>query len=173
MHRWAFPTPTLWSEHRHIGGDSQYTSKMDEFQAMVDDLKFKALTWTSMQSLEGDCAMNASECFTEQSCLPKWASAPKDGGQSTISVISDFPHLHSTEARSRFCDNLEVLVQSARRPTILLVTDSGLPCMDALLCCSPSSCLPELTVWGSLGVSRKFCNVMCQSCLFRKHQICV
>eukprot|EP00892_Ulva_mutabilis_P009836 jgi/Ulvmu1/7224/UM035_0010.1 len=127
VHQWAFPTPTLWSEHRHIGADSLYTSKMDEFQAMVGDMKYTALTWTSAQALEKcmlDDSARRSHHTSQQPFLPKWA-APRDGTSLTISVISDFPHLHSVEARSQFCDQLMVLVQSARRPTILLVTDSG------------------------------------------------
>lgn len=127
MHRWAFPTPTLWSEHRHIGSESRYISKMDEFQSMVDHLKFKALTWTSTQDLE-HCTLDADKrgWSIEQTGLPKWADARNVTSSPTISVISDFPHLHSPEAQSQFCDNLMVLVQSAKRPTILLVTESGL-----------------------------------------------
>lgn len=127
VHRWAFPTPTLWSEHRHIGAESRYVSKMDEFQAMVGDMKFNALTWTSTQALD-NCSLekrgDGSLTGCRQACVPKWAP-PEDVKSCTISIINDFPHLHSPEARSQFCDHLMVLVQSARRPTILLVTDSG------------------------------------------------
>lgn len=94
---------------------------------MVDHLKFKALTWTSTQDLE-HCTLDADKrgWSIEQTGLPKWADARNVTSSPTISVISDFPHLHSPEAQSQFCDNLMVLVQSAKRPTILLVTESGL-----------------------------------------------
>jgi hypothetical protein len=145
---WSFPAPTLWSETKHIGG-SEYTSKMAEFEAFVDRAKLKALPFQHVSA--SDPAGPPSSQFFSMLQLgnakgsgqssqnsEKAASSTTDVKQpaQSLLVVSDFPHLHNTDARDRFKQSLAALVSTAQGPTVILVTDSGVlrPCVAPPRC---------------------------------------
>jgi hypothetical protein len=128
---WAFPAPTLYTELKHIGSGG-YTSKLAEFEAFVDRVKLKSLQW---QPVAGSAVVasatqlrhtqDAGSRGSSQTLSQPLHRSVAANNQSSILVLSDFPHLQSPEAREQFRDMLGVLVRTCEAPTIILVPDSG------------------------------------------------
>uniref|UniRef100_A0A5B6ZLH2 Cell cycle checkpoint protein RAD17 n=1 Tax=Davidia involucrata TaxID=16924 RepID=A0A5B6ZLH2_DAVIN len=96
---WNMPTPTIWQEHLHNSNSGIcYTSKLDEFENFVERIR-------------------------------KYGMIPSNitGGSQTsiIFLIDDLPVANGKVAYRRLHSCLHFLVQSARIPTAILITEYG------------------------------------------------
>jgi hypothetical protein len=149
---WAFPTVTLWNEHKHLGAlDTQYMSKVEAFRELVDRSKLNTLPLTrhlsnpppangalSLSQSAGGAASMATQrspselqssaapvVDADQAAPPHTATGQAVAQNPPITIIADFPHLSGMEAREQLCDLLVLLAQSASKPVIVLLTESG------------------------------------------------
>ncbi|CAJ1942319.1 unnamed protein product [Sphenostylis stenocarpa] len=99
VYGWNTPTPVIWQEHLYNSGTgTQYSSKLDEFESFVERVRKYGLLLTS----------NTGE------------SKP-----SIILVIDDLPMTNGKSAFGRLKNCLQLLVNSTRIPTAILLTDYG------------------------------------------------
>ncbi|GMH06560.1 hypothetical protein Nepgr_008400 [Nepenthes gracilis] len=105
---WNTPTPTIWKEHVHnLHSGIHYISKLDEFENFVERARKYGLLSSSI-----------------------------DGSASKILLIDDLPMASGKVAHGRLSKCLQLLVKSARVPTLILITDYGRPdSPDASVCC--------------------------------------
>ncbi|XP_059623455.1 cell cycle checkpoint protein RAD17 isoform X2 [Cornus florida] len=94
---WNTPTPTIWQEHLHNSNSGlRYTSKLDEFENFVERIRKYGMIPSSF-----------------------------NGGSQTsiVLLIDDLPVANGKVAYRRLNSCLHLLVQSARVPTAILITD--------------------------------------------------
>ncbi|XP_047311250.1 cell cycle checkpoint protein RAD17 isoform X2 [Impatiens glandulifera] len=96
---WNAPTPTNWQEYVHTSSSGVcYTSKLEEFETFVEKIRKYGVISTS-HSTSGEAR------------------------SSTILVIDDLPMTNGRSAYARLLRCLHLLVQFARTPTIILITE--------------------------------------------------
>lgn len=151
VNTWAVPDPTLWSEHRHTSSEfsTPYTSKLGAYESMINRIKFQSLSFrpptqalqpaassskagSSTQAGSAASTQAARGAFGSQNSFQQVAADGQDKQQpaqpnAQLNVVSDFPHVQSSEARQQMCDVLAMLASSASVPTVILVTESGVP----------------------------------------------
>jgi hypothetical protein len=127
VEQWVMPTPTLWSEHKHLAANDRYQSKMEDFQELVDRAKFTSLSLVPTSDMAGA----SSAALAPRSGSSQLAAAlhgppqPTKHAPRSVMLVSDFPHVHNPEARDALCDQLTLLAQTVGTPCIVLVTESG------------------------------------------------
>ncbi|KAJ9564553.1 hypothetical protein OSB04_000519 [Centaurea solstitialis] len=99
IYEWNTPTPTIWQEHIHTtNAGLRYLSKLDEFENFVERIRKYGLIPSSL---------------TEEVRKP------------FIVLIDDLPVINGKLSYGRLQRCLDLLVQSVRIPTVILMTDYG------------------------------------------------
>ena len=118
IEEWAFPTSTLWSEHKHLQSfDAQYTSKLDAFRALVDRSKLTALPFAPVVST-GDGPASQPRVASQRNATASASTSQTSNAEALqrVTVISDFPHLNGPDAREQLRELLVLLAHTAAHP---------------------------------------------------------
>jgi hypothetical protein len=127
LEQWVTPTPTLWSEHKHLAANDRYQSKMEDFQELINRAKFASLSLVPTAGVAGaSLAPPTSRGGTSQTVsVPNGPPQAAKAAPRSVMLVSDFPHVQNPEARDALCDQLTLLAQTVGTPCVVVVTESG------------------------------------------------